>query len=202
MTRTRPCNPFLSKRIQDPWREKYRSVHEQKHITRRRRRYTRTRVTKTRWPVIQKCYMLGRKREQSVRRASMQKKAPTLSSATGRHRIGRSAAPVQDSSTLNSDSRIKEKFSHLDFSPVVIAPAQQQILRRGTEELRVWVEIVVIRLVRHRCLRFNGLRRAIRAAGHTGGGVLDVDVVDGVPTAHGDDEPGGIVFRVENVAAA
>lgn len=131
----------------------------------------------------------------------MQKKGPHTELCNRQTQMSRSAAPVQDSPTLNSHSRIKGEFPHLDFSPIVVAPTQQQFLRCGTEELRVRVEIVVIRVVRHSCLRFDSLRRAVRAAGHTSGGVLDVDEVDGVFSAHRDDEPGGIVFRVENVAA-
>lgn len=57
----------------------------------------------------------------------------------------------------------------------------------------------VIRVGCHGCLD-NVLRLAVRAAGHAGGGVLDVDIVDCIAAAHGDDEPGGIVGRIENVA--
>lgn len=53
----------------------------------------------------------------------------------------------------------------------------------------------------------NALWLAVRAAGHTGGGVLDVDPVDvagfGMAVvAHIHDEPGGIVGRIEKVAVA
>ena len=58
----------------------------------------------------------------------------------------------------------------------------------------------VIRVCCHGCLD-DVLRLAVRAAGHAGGGVLDVDIVDGIAATHGDDEPGGIVGRIENVAA-
>ena len=154
-----------------------------------------------RWPLPKKIN-IGKEKKVQCLECISEEHVPTLSSASGRNRIGRSAAPVQYSNTANSHSRIKAELSHLDDSPIIIAPTQQQILRRGTEELRVRVEIVVIRILRYRCLREDALRRAVRAAGHTGGGILDVDIVDGVSTAHGDDEPGGIVFRVENFATA
>lgn len=63
------------------------------------------------------------------------------------------------------------------------------------------METVIIRFIRRRC-RFDGLRRTVRTAGLAGGGILDVDGADGVPAAHVDDDPGGIVLRVEDVAAA
>lgn len=47
------------------------------------------------------------------------------------------------------------------------------------------------------------MRGAVGAAGEAGGGVLDVDGVDPIGTvAHVDDEPGGVVVRVEDVAGA
>lgn len=132
----------------------------------------------------------------------MLKNAPTLSSATGRHRIGTSAAISKDLNPVDSDSRIKGDFPHLDFSPIAKAPTRQYFLRRGIEELRIHVETVVIRTGPRICA-YDGLRRAVRTVSHTGGGVLDVDGVHGdsvVPyTAHADDDPGGQVFRVENV---
>ena len=63
------------------------------------------------------------------------------------------------------------------------------------------MEVVIIRFIRGR-RAYNGLRGAVRAAGHTGGGILDVNPAAVVATAHRDDEPGGIVLRVEDVAGA
>lgn len=130
----------------------------------------------------------------------------TLSSATCTQRTSKNTAPSQDSNAIDPHSRIKGQFPHLDFSPIRIAPTRENLLRRGVEELRVRVEMAIIRLCRHGCPD-DTLRLAVRAVGLTGGGVLDVDPVYAAGfgiavVAHVHDEPGGIVGRIEHVADA
>ena len=167
----------------------------------RRRRHTLTLAEKEEVASHPKMLHFGKEGKKVTYSESISaERTLTLSSATRTQRTSRGTAPSQDSNTIDSYSRIKGQFCHLDYSPIRKAPIRKNFLRRGIEELRVRVEMGVIRVCCHGCLD-DVLRLAVRAAGHAGGGVLDVDIVDGIAAAQGDDEPGGIVGRIENVAA-